>query len=293
MELSGVVGHKEIDQFLKKFKASGECEDLDLTTRKRTYAIIVECLENIKNHSDTDIYGSGKLPYITVARKQDKLLIRAGNPVKNNDTGRLCERIDRINMADPATLKSIYEEIIKKDYNENSNGVGLGFILMKLKSGNNVIYNLTEIDRDNSFFEIQITVNKHIMRKLIVDKTSSSPKVILDADSNIFEISGESRPPDVSAFYGEILSWMDDYSAYVTGNKETHEPAEFSFDLEYFNSSSAKYILDFCKQLASLHYQGGKISVNWVYEKGDVDMLEAGKEMSKISRMPFGFTEKD
>jgi hypothetical protein len=130
------------------------------------------------------------------------------------------------------------------------------------------------------------------MRKLIFEKTENSPKVILDPEKNVFEISGESRPPDVSAFYGEILRWLDDYSLQLLKSQETANPLVFNFDLEYFNSSSAKYILDFCKQVASIRSKGKKIAVRWKYEKDDVDMLEAGREMSRIAKLPFEFEMK-
>jgi hypothetical protein len=131
------------------------------------------------------------------------------------------------------------------------------------------------------------------MRKLILEKTASSPKVTLDPERNIFEISGESRPPDVGSFYGEIFRWWDDYSQDLLQSQESKDPVVFNFDLEYFNSSSAKYILDFCKQMASVRSKGRNIEVNWQYEKDDIDMLEAGREMSRIAKMPFEFVSKE
>jgi hypothetical protein len=131
------------------------------------------------------------------------------------------------------------------------------------------------------------------MRKLIIEKTASSPKVILDPDKRIFEISGESRPPDVGTFYGEILNWMDDYSDHLIRSQESKDPVVFNFDFEYFNSSSAKYILDFCKQITSVRSKVNSVEVKWHYEKDDADMLEVGREMSRIARLPFEFVEKD
>ena len=40
--------------------------------------------------------------------------------------------------------------------------------------------------------------------------TDDTPNVILDANNEIFEISGRSLPEDVSAFYEPILSWLDE-----------------------------------------------------------------------------------
>ena len=65
----------------------------------------------------------------------------------------------------------------------------------------------------------------------------------------------------------------------------------FDFDFEYFNSSSGKLILDICKILASLRSKGFNVAVNWHFEKDDFDMLEVGKEMSKIVKLPFEYIQ--
>jgi hypothetical protein len=117
--------------------------------------------------------------------------------------------------------------------------------------------------------------------------------VILDPDNRIFEISGESRPPDVGTFYGEVLRWLDDYSSFLRRSQESKDPITFKFDLEYFNSSSAKYILDFCKQINTVRSNGNNVDVKWHYEKDDADMLEVGREMSRIAKLPFNFVEKN
>ncbi|MCI5054469.1 MAG: DUF1987 domain-containing protein, partial [Flavobacteriales bacterium] len=83
------------------------------------------------------------------------------------------------------------------------------------------------------------------MNKLSIESTESSPKVLLDPESFYFEISGESRPEDVRKFYEPVLSWMDDFNGYlgqVTAGGQ--KAVVFNFIFEYFNSSSAKYIMD-------------------------------------------------
>jgi hypothetical protein len=129
------------------------------------------------------------------------------------------------------------------------------------------------------------------MRKLIIDKTSNSPKVILDPENKIYLISGESRPPDVRDFYNQILSWLEDFSSYLIKSDNKKDPVEFNFNFEYFNSSSGKLILDICKVLAGLRINGINIIVKWHFEKEDVDMMDVGKEISKIVKFPFEFIE--
>jgi len=129
------------------------------------------------------------------------------------------------------------------------------------------------------------------MRKLIIEQTNYSPEVVLDPENNIYHISGESRPPDVREFYDQIISWLNDFSSYLNKADVKKDTVTFNFNFEYFNSSSAKLILDICKILAVLRKDGIDLAVNWHFEKEDVDMLEVGKEMSKIVKFPFDYVE--
>jgi hypothetical protein len=131
------------------------------------------------------------------------------------------------------------------------------------------------------------------MRKLIIDKTASTPSVILYHQEKTYVISGESRSPDILDFYNKILSWLEEFRSFLIKSDDKKDPVVFNFNFEYFNSASGKLILDVCKVLASMRLKGFNISVIWHYEKDDVDMHEAGKEMSKIVRFPFEFIESD
>jgi hypothetical protein len=129
------------------------------------------------------------------------------------------------------------------------------------------------------------------MRKLIIDQSPNTPKVVLDPDNRILQISGESRPPDVRELYDQILTWMDEFSSDLINSDYKVDPVIFNFDFEYFNSSSGKYILDICKVIAKLRSQQIDINVHWHFEKDDTDMLEVGKEMSKIVKFPFEYIQ--
>jgi hypothetical protein len=294
LDYTGALDFKKIDFLLKKFKKNKEFIGLQKTTRKRVYAILVESLENIARHSVREISGDIRRdPYISVGKLNDRIVVNAGNMVANDKTAKLKERVDYINGLNDEDLLSYYERKINKELLPDEKGAGLGFMLMRLKSGNKIEYNLKETDNNFSYFEIQILVNKYIMRKLIINQTASSPKVILDPDKNIFEISGESRPADVAAFYDEIISWLDDYSQHLSKYHEGKDPVVFNLDFDYFNSSSAKYILDFCKQIGNVRSKGRNIEVKWHYEDDDMDMLEVGREMSRMAKFPFEYIRKD
>lgn len=293
MEYRGQVDYRLIDNLLKKLKRSKEFISLDRPTGRRLYAILIECLENIAKHSEAvSESDSEHLPGLSVQKQGETIIIISGNPVLKEKTISLAERIDHINQKNEKSLTALYEKTINKEMPVYGNNAGLGFLLMKLKSGNNIKYHFKALSETVAYFEIKISLKKFIMRKLVIDQTASSPKVVLDPEKRVFEISGESRPPDVGTFYGEILTWMDDYSGHLLRSQESRDPVVFNFDFDYFNSSSAKYILDFCKQIASVRSKGKDIEVKWHYENDDIDMLEVGREMSRMSKLPFDFVKK-
>jgi hypothetical protein len=294
LDYTGPVDYKKIDLLLTDLKKNREYIHLNKTTGKRIYAILVEALENIAKHNVKKPAGNIKMdPHISIAKQNDKIIIKAGNLITEDKRDKLVKRLDKINYLDEIALNTLYEEKINMKLHPEGNGAGLGFMLMKLKSGNNVAYNFTPVNNDLIFFEVYISVNKYIMKKLIIDQTTNSPRVILDPEKNRFEISGESRPPDVANFYEGILNWLDDYSVNLVKFQESKDPVVFNFDLEYFNSSSAKYILDFCKQLATIRSKGNNIAIKWHHEEDDMDMLEVGREMSRMAKLPFEYVRKD
>jgi hypothetical protein len=130
------------------------------------------------------------------------------------------------------------------------------------------------------------------MRKLIIEQTPNTPKVIFDPETSLFEISGESRPPDVATFYLEILAWFDEFSLYLDNLTNTNYPVVINIDFGYFNSASAKYILDLCKLIGNVRSKGKSIEIKWLYDEIDRDMFEAGLEMSRLARFPFEFVKR-
>lgn len=130
------------------------------------------------------------------------------------------------------------------------------------------------------------------MEKLIIDATLNSPRVELDPTDKRFEFSGESRPENVRSFYLPILDWLEAYAKTLSGNRDK-DPITFDFNLEYFNSTSAKYILDIFKSLYTIHENGNEILIRWYYEEDDEDMYEVGMEMSRMSRLPFEYVKTE
>jgi hypothetical protein len=292
LDYHGPVNPDTIELIITKLKQSKGYEDLNTITGKRVYAILVECLDNISQHSLKSSGNDNFLdPYLSVRKQEDEIIIIAGNPVSDNNKNELISRLDQINSLDDESLKALYNKKIDKELKDDEKSAGLGFIIMAIKSSNKIKYSFKSTDYNYCIFEIQISVADYLLKKLVIEQTPSSPKVIFDCNKNIFEMSGESRPSDVVEFYKQILKWLDDFNKYLTKKNIDKEPFVFNFNFEYFNSSSAKYILDFCKILAQMRSGGHNIIGKWHYKEDDEDLLEAGKEISEISKFPFDYVQ--
>lgn len=132
------------------------------------------------------------------------------------------------------------------------------------------------------------------MDALILEPTENTPKVALDHTKDHFEIAGESRPEDVRKFYDPIIDWLDKFDAYLYWlgeNSSEKKKILFTFRFEYFNSSSAKYIMDIMTKLSDIqdNCKNAKIDICWNYDEPDEDMLEAGEEFKNITNLPFTF----
>lgn len=117
------------------------------------------------------------------------------------------------------------------------------------------------------------------MEVINLEGTEDTPKIILDRNNGIFEISGRSLPEDSAEFYQPVLDWLDEYGS--TPNPET----VFIFKLEYFNTASSKLILDILSKLETID----NTTISWYFHEDDEDMEEAGVEFSELVEVPFEF----
>jgi hypothetical protein len=293
LDYKGPVDVRVMDLLLNQLKTAHEFMVLDKTTGKKVYSILAECLDNISKYSGRKSTGNDIIhASVSVRKHLDKIIVKAENPIANDKINALVKKLKHINAVDEDTLKKIYDERITSELRLGENREGLGFVLMILKSGNSIEYKITRSNGNYSLFEIQVSINKFIGKKLIIEPTSNSPKVFFDPGNNTFEISGESRPTDVAGFYKLILNWLDSFAKDLIQSEEMKEQVEFNLNFEYFNSSSSKYILDFCRQIASIRSKRKDVTIKWHYDEDDADIIESGKEMSRIAGFPFEFVKK-
>lgn len=119
------------------------------------------------------------------------------------------------------------------------------------------------------------------MEALDIRATNDTPKVLLDPENDIFEISGRSLPEDVVSFYQPVLDWLEDYK------DAPNDFTEFVFKYIYFNTATSKLVQDILIKLEEIHEAGDQVQVIWFYEEDDEDMLDLGEEFSENVDIPF------
>ena len=118
------------------------------------------------------------------------------------------------------------------------------------------------------------------MKDLIIKDSEKTPSVALGANG-VLKIEGRSIPEDAAKFFKPLLDWTKDF---------TYKEIRVDIKLEYFNTSSSKFILEMLRLLEN-NPDNNNILVNWFYEEGDLDVLESGQYFESIIGIPFKYIE--
>ncbi len=114
------------------------------------------------------------------------------------------------------------------------------------------------------------------MENIKLEGTGRTPEVSFDALTGNLLIAGRSIPENSIAFYQPLFDWLDDYVKKPSVN------TLFEFNLEYFNTSSSKCILDMLRKLEMLSEKNHKTLVRWYFDEGDEDMEESGNDFKSL-----------
>lgn len=120
------------------------------------------------------------------------------------------------------------------------------------------------------------------MNELRIEATKSSPEILLDPGGMI-RIRGRSIHENTLDVFRPVEDWVN---VYVL------DPADVTcidMNLEYFNSASAKIMVQLFQKISRVRLLNKKFIVNWYYEEGDEDIYERGEYFSSVLNIPFNF----
>jgi len=123
------------------------------------------------------------------------------------------------------------------------------------------------------------------MNPLILEKQPNTLKIVLDKEKKEFIFEGRSLPENTVKFFEPVMAWIKEYKESPLDETEVH------MNFIYFNTSSAKLLLEVLREFDGVHKSGSSVKIVWHYMVEDYDIQEAGEEYSTMVSMPFDYIE--
>ncbi len=123
------------------------------------------------------------------------------------------------------------------------------------------------------------------MDSLYIEGTLKTPTIKSDSKEGIVEIKGRSHPENPIEFYKPLSDWVAEYV------RDPRLITTINIQLEHFNTSSSKRILDLLRRFELILMTDNAVQVNWYYD--DEDILEAGETFQTMTKIPFKMIEMD
>ena len=118
-------------------------------------------------------------------------------------------------------------------------------------------------------------------------KTNSTPYILIDEENGYMKMEGRSFHENVIDFFEETNDWL---LGYLASDFET-----FTFDCEmnYFNSSTAKLLLNLIMRMDKHATPEKKIIINWITTESNDIVIECGEDFQEeISNLEFNLVIK-
>lgn len=116
------------------------------------------------------------------------------------------------------------------------------------------------------------------MQAIKINSTAKTPSVVFNHKTGVLEITGNSTPENPFEMYQPLLKWIDEYLQMEPKRTEVR------IFLEYFNTSSSKYLYEILKRF---ELAKGVVKIKWFYLREDEDIQMAGEEYKSMLRVNF------
>ncbi|MBS1646208.1 MAG: DUF1987 domain-containing protein [Bacteroidetes bacterium] len=117
--------------------------------------------------------------------------------------------------------------------------------------------------------------------ELQLEATEKTPKVLFNKKSGELSMEGICIPELTHDFFKPIIHFVQKVEASEV------KTFTLSVNLHFFNTGSARYILELMKTVQQLKEKGVAIKYKWHYSEDDEDIEEAGRSYSFILNEPF------
>lgn len=114
------------------------------------------------------------------------------------------------------------------------------------------------------------------MEKISIEATERTPYTAFDPDARHLLLRGESYPEDAAAFFGPLQQALREFLPQLDD-----VPFVVDLELSYFNSSSAKALMNMFMLLEQAAAAGHSVRINWHFHPDDDTMAEFGEDFAE------------
>lgn len=139
--------------------SDAKLKEQQLATRKKKNIIniLIECLQNIFYHSESEI-ASLKECILMLGRDNDSYYIYTGNYLRTEKALQLKTKLDKINPLSKEELHELYLATLDSGQLSAKGGAGLGMLRIIRESGQKLEYTIHPANAEYSFFSLQIKI---------------------------------------------------------------------------------------------------------------------------------------
>lgn len=160
----GEITHAITKAFASLAESAMGKEEESLSTQKKVFHVMVECLQNISKHAEateTSSKNKEKRGVFLIHKNEEQYGITTGNIIEKENIECLRNQLNLINGLDKEGLKKMYIEQIRVGSLSDKQGAGLGFIDIAKKTQNPLEFHFLEIDNKLSFFILTSRIDRN------------------------------------------------------------------------------------------------------------------------------------
>ncbi len=123
-----------------------------------------------------------------------------------------------------------------------------------------------------------------MQKKLIISPTKGTFGINFDPAKNVFEIKGNSFPPNALEFYEPLIDWVKEF---LSG--DVKDPVLIKFKVNYYNTSSSKYIYKILELFNEHNEKTQNVKLKWYSSDDDDELFDDWKSLIQDLDLPYEF----
>ena len=123
------------------------------------------------------------------------------------------------------------------------------------------------------------------MKEIVIEPTKTTFGVEFNFSKGKLRFTGNSYPENAIEFFQPLINKL---KAFL---KSSRKPLVVVFDVNYFNTSSSKYLFKIMELIDEYKKRGNDVQIYWHFFDGEEDMLETWRELMNELDLEFSVVE--